>query len=101
MATASQKMMLMRFLEVMRGSLMAAPTRLDPVRKMPLQRNGAGVRDDRASQGGLCGRADMAQHVPCHCWPQPQPQDAVTPAHQAAPMTDRPTHIATPRADQK
>jgi hypothetical protein len=36
MAVASQKIIEMRFLERIRGALMAAPRREDPVRKMPL-----------------------------------------------------------------
>ena len=35
MATASQKMTDTRFLDLIRGALMAAPTRDDPVMKMP------------------------------------------------------------------
>jgi len=42
MAVASQKMTLMRFLLVMRGTRTAAPTRLLPVMKIPLERGCAG-----------------------------------------------------------
>ena len=36
MATASQKMTLIRFLDLILGALMAHPSMLDPVVKMPL-----------------------------------------------------------------
>ena len=153
---------LMRFLEVMRGSRMAAPTRLAPVMKMPLQ--GAvctvctGQYITRAARGAVAcdlpaqpaaaataeGQAAVPLSRPRQRWRRPSRQSAssrtqcqqqtkqrrpppphqhpaiphpfpvggpINPicrllnqpslSHQAAPMTDSPTHRLMPRADQK
>jgi hypothetical protein len=50
MATASQKIMLMRFLDVIRGVRTAAPTKLLPVMKMPLDV----FRREWMGKGGVC-----------------------------------------------
>jgi hypothetical protein len=77
---------LIRFLEVMRGTRMAPPTKLLPVTKMPLHPHAT------------------------NCWircPMPKPHPPGTCLHESAgayhdaPRIDVPTHRATPVTAQK
>ena len=75
----SQKMMLMRFLDVIRGVLTAAPTKLLPVMKIPLlkeRRDGEGFFSQRRERrAGKCAKFVLVRacgflvrvHYPMSC----------------------------------
>lgn len=79
---------LMRFLDVILGILMAAPTRLLPVTKMPLHR-----QRDRVTNLAW-SPVDLAH-------PLLRFETARSAAYHAAPRMDVPTHSATPITAQK
>ena len=64
MAAASQKMTLMRFLEVMRGSLIAAPSRLLPVTKIPLHDSARNPAESRREGSGPSALSFCPRAVP-------------------------------------
>ncbi len=83
---------LIRFLLVIRGTLMAAPSKLLPVMKIPLQTIGK-HQGQQGQQGGGCdceGSKVLRES-----------RIADAQSHQAAPPTESPTQSPIPRLDQK
>lgn len=94
---------LMRFLDVMRGTLIAAPTRLLPVTKMPLLQQ-------QQQQQKRCGLFAMTQYARMpHAVSGVSYRTVKTAAagvkfgatYHAAPKMEVPTHKATPVTAQK
>jgi len=76
---------LIRFLLVIRGTLMAAPSKLLPVMKIPLQTIGK-LQGQQGQQGGGCD-----------C----EGSKVLRESRIAAPPTESPTQSPIPRLDQK
>lgn len=86
---------LIKFLDVILGSLIAAPTKLLPVMKIPLHERVAFIKPPMY----MCCRGVHVHHKP-KTTPTPKPKTYPKTYH-AAPIIDSATHVAMPKLLQK